>query len=155
MSSRDLTALVAIVVAASTAACVSHAGGAGGQMRGVGAGWESNPSVRSPALTARGTSVRIVAEPGPGCTHAGYVTGVARRLKPRPVGLSRPEWELTLPWSEAESDARNLAGAHGAAVLVIDGRETQERRSEYQGNLSFTTYVLVHARAFTCKSGAT
>jgi hypothetical protein len=148
MSFRD-TIVVSLAVALATA-CVRHTGPEGGRVRGIGAGWESEPNVRSSQLTNRGAAVRIVESPSPGCTHIGYVTGVAKRPRPRPVGLSRAEWEATLPWSEADSDARNLAGAHGASELVIDARETQERRSEYEGTLTFRTYLLVHSRAFAC-----
>ncbi len=157
MSRRDGTALIAstrstalAIIAALTTACVQHAGPAGGQLRGVGAGWRTEPSVRSPKLTAPGATVQVVAAPSAGCSHIGYVTGVAKRLAPRPTGLSRAEWDAKLPWDEANNDARNLAGAHGAAEIVVDAYETQERRSEYVGSIAFSTFVLVHSRAFRC-----
>lgn len=151
MSRRDTARPFALaVVALAVTACVQHAGPAGGQVRGVGAGWRTEPSVRSPTLTSRGAAVHIVASPSPGCAHVGYVTGVAKRLAPRPTGLSRAEWDAKLPWDDANNDARNLAGAHGAAELVIDARESQERRSEYIGSISFSTFLLVHTRAFRC-----
>jgi hypothetical protein len=148
MSFHDVVA--ASLAAMLATACVHHTGPEGGRVRGIGAGWESEPQVRSPQLTDRGATVRVVDSPSPGCTHIGYVTGVAKRPRPRQVGLSRAEWEATLPWTEADDDARNLAGAHGARELVIDAHETQERRSESEGTLSFRTYLLVHSRAFAC-----
>ncbi|HEV8325183.1 MAG TPA: hypothetical protein VG389_26440 [Myxococcota bacterium] len=158
---RPADAVAAAVLGAVLA--LAAAGGAGclapapkaTEVRGVGHGVILFPLIRAPSLTPAGATVRVAeGTPPPGCVLIGVVTGAAGRDDPRPVGLSRAEAEAWLPRDAALADARNLASAHGAQVLVVDAHAVMElnRPSESTSwaDAFRMSYYLVYARAFRC-----